>query len=169
MKLEYFLRAVDSLNEWTGKTVSWLFLALIASVSIDLLMRFFVGRATDWAFDINYMIYGTNFMLAGAYTLKYDAHVRVDVLFAKFSPRGQAILEAIFYVCIMFPLCIFLLHATWNDFIQACQSREVSIVSAWHPPVYHYKGIMPLAFSLLLLQSIVQFIRNLEIIKKGNG
>lgn len=165
MKFEYFLTAVDSLNEFIGKAVSWLFLALIFSVSIDLLARFFMGQATDWAFDINYMIYGTQFMLAGAYTMKHDAHVRVDVLLSKFSPRSQALLEIIFYVCIMLPSCAFLLHATWKDFVQACLSKEVSIVSSWHPPVYHYKGIMPLTFALLILQSIVQLIRNLAIIK----
>ena len=168
MKLGFFLEGVDSLNEWFGKAVSWLFLALTASVVIDLSMRYFVGRSTDWAFDINYMIYGTQFMLAGAYTLKYNAHVRVDVLYMKFSPRGQAIIEVIFYVCIFFPLCGFMLFSCWKDFVQACYSREISIVSSWHPPVYHFKGAMPLGYALLLLQGIVIFVRSVITIKKGN-
>jgi TRAP-type mannitol/chloroaromatic compound transport system permease small subunit len=168
MKLEVLLKGIDGLNEFFGKAVSWLFLALIASVCIDLFMRALTGRSTVWAFDINYMIYGVNFMLAGAYTLKYDGHVRVDVLYMKFSSRGQAILEIIFYILIMFPLCLFLLNATWEDFLQAWASKEISIVSSWHPPVYHYKGIMPLAFALLFLQSIVLFIRNILTLKKGN-
>jgi len=157
---------VDSLNEWFGKAVSWLFLALVGSVSVDLLMRYFIGQGTDWAFDINYMIYGTQFMLAGAYTMKYNAHVRVDVIYNKFSPRGRAVLEAIFLLVIFFPLCGFLLFSCWSDFVQAVGAREISIVSAWHPPVYHYKAVMPLAFVLLILQGVAIFIRSLYTVAK---
>lgn len=169
MIVDLFCNGVDALNEWVGKAVSWLFLALIASITIDLVMRYFVGRTTDWAFDINYMIYGTNFMLAGAYALKHGSHVRVDVLFMRFSPKTQAILEIVFYVGLMLPTLYFLLTATWGDFIQSVQSSEISIVSAWHPPVYHYKGVMPLAFSLLILQSLVQLIRNIKTLAGKGG
>lgn len=164
-----YLGWIDSLNELIGKAVSWLFLALTASVVVDLTMRYFVGRTTVWAYDINYMIYGTQFMLAGAYTMKYNAHVRVDVLYMKFSPRGRAVLEVIFYICIMFPLCFFLFSSCWSDFVRACSAREISIVTSWHPPVYHYKGVMPVTYALLILQSIVLFIRNIAIIWKGSG
>ena len=160
MVIDYFVRGVDSLNEWVGKAVSWLFIALIATVCTDLFTRAFTGKSTDWAFDINYMLYGINFMLAGAYTLKYDGHVRVDVLFMKFSPKARAWLEIFFYLLIMFPLCAFLLHSTWTEFLMSWDNKEVSIVSSWHPPIYHYKFVMPLSFALLLLQSIVQFLRN---------
>jgi TRAP-type mannitol/chloroaromatic compound transport system permease small subunit len=164
-----YLGWIDSLNELIGKAVSWLFLALTASVVIDLTMRYFVGRTTVWAYDINYMIYGTQFMLAGAYTMKHNAHVRVDVLYMKLSPRGRAILEVIFYICIMFPLCFFLFGSCWSDFVRACSAREISIVTSWHPPVYHYKGVMPVTYALLILQSIVLFIRNIAIIWEGSG
>jgi TRAP-type mannitol/chloroaromatic compound transport system permease small subunit len=165
--MKIFLHAINTMNEWVGRAVSWLFLALIASVCIDLFTRFFTGKSTDWAFDINYMIYGTNFMLAGAYALKHNSHVRVDVIYQKFSPRTRAVLECIFYICIMFPLCAFMLYSTWLDFINAVRMKEVSIVSSWHPPVYHYKAIMPLTFALLILQSIAVFIPNLVHAVKG--
>lgn len=166
--MKIFLDGINTLNEWVGKAVSWLFLALIASVCIDLFARFFTGRSTDWAFDINYMLYGTNFMLAGAYTLKHNAHVRVDVINLKFSPRVRASLECVFYLLIMFPLCSFMLYATWLDFVSAVQMKEVSIVSSWHPPVYYYKAVMPLTFALLILQSIANFIPNLVVaVKRG--
>lgn len=162
--VDYFVRGVDALNEFMGKAVSWLMLALIASVCLDLFSRYFTGRSTDWAFDINYMLYGTSFMIAGAYTLKHDGHVRVDVLFMKFSPKTRAWLEMFFYIVLMFPLCVFLLEATWIDFVMSVENREVSIVSSWHPPIYYYKFVMPLSFALLLLQSIVQFLRNIFVI-----
>lgn len=162
--LDNFIRGVDALNEFMGKAVSWLMLALIASVCWDLFSRFFTGRSTDWAFDINYMLYGTSFMVAGAYTLKHDGHVRVDVLFMNFSPKTQAWLEIFFYIFLMSPLCVFLLEATWIDFLMSVENREVSIVSSWHPPIYYYKFVMPLSFALLLLQSIVQFLRKVFVL-----
>ena len=168
MKIEPVVNGINALNEWVGKAVSVLFIALVATVCIDLFTRYFTGKSTDWAFDINYMIYGTNFMLAGAYTMKHDAHVRVDVLYQKFSPRTRAVLECIFLAIIMIPMCSFMLYSTWIDFMISVAAREVSIVSSWHPPIYHYKGIMPLAFVLLLLQSIAHFITNLRTALKGD-
>lgn len=165
--MDKIINGINGLNEWVGQTVSWLFLALTASVCIDLFTRFFTGRSTDWAFDVNYMIYGTLFMLAGPYALKHNAHVRVDVLYMKFSPRTRAVLECLFYILIMFPLCAFMLHATWLDFMNAVKMKEVSIVSSWHPPVYHFKAIMPLTFALLILQSVAKFIPNLVLAVKG--
>ncbi|MFZ5584943.1 MAG: TRAP transporter small permease subunit [Thermodesulfobacteriota bacterium] len=167
MFLGSYVRAVDALNEWVGKTVMWLFLALTASVIIDMFARFLTGQSTDWAFDINYMIYGINFMLAGAFCMKHDTHVRVDALYAKFPPRVRAVLEIIFFLAIMFPFTYFCLDSTWDNFLQAWESKEVSIVSAWHPPIYHYKAVMPLAFALLLLQEVAQFIRYVNTAVKG--
>ena len=83
LQMKIFLHAINTLNEWVGRAVSWLFLALIASVCIDLFTRFFTGKSTDWAFDINYMIYGTNFMLAGAYALKHNSHHDVIEFYAQ--------------------------------------------------------------------------------------
>jgi TRAP-type mannitol/chloroaromatic compound transport system permease small subunit len=160
----WFVRAIDKISEWTGKTVAWLFLLLVATVAYDLFARRLTGKATDWAFDINYMIYGTNFMIAGAYTLWCNGHVRVDVLYNQFSPRTRAWMEIVFYVCLMIPMCVFLLYSTWLDFSYSWASKEVSIQSAWHPPIYHYKFVMPLTFALLLLQSLSELIKNVLVV-----
>ena len=90
IKMAPVVNGINALNEFVGKAVSLLFIALVITVSLDLFTRFFTGKSTDWAFDINYMIYGTNFMLAGAYAMKHDSHVRVDVIYQKFSPRDGA-------------------------------------------------------------------------------
>jgi TRAP-type mannitol/chloroaromatic compound transport system permease small subunit len=157
------LKVIDQISEWAGKTVSWLLLVLIFTVAYDLFARRLTGRATDWAFDINYMIYGTNFMIAGAYALLHNSHVRVDVLYNNFSPKTRAWLEIFFYVVLMLPMCGFLLYATWLDFSYAWEAKEVSIQSAWHPPIYHYKFVMPLTFFLLILQSISQLVKHVMV------
>ncbi|MFH1058042.1 MAG: TRAP transporter small permease subunit [Pseudomonadota bacterium] len=167
MFLASYVKAVDAINEWVGKTVMWLLLALTATTLYDMLSRYLTGQSTDWAFDINYMLFGINFMLAGAFCIKHDSHVRVDAIYGRFSPRGKAIVDIVFYVLIMFPFTIFCLDAAWDSFIQAVESREVSIVSSWHPPIYHYKFVMPLTFFLLLIQEVAQFIRYLNTVIKG--
>lgn len=169
MKIEPVLNGINSLNEYVGKAVSLLFIALIFTVSLDLFTRFFTGRTTVWAFDINYMIFGTNFMLAGAYAMKHDSHVRVDVLYQRFSPRTQAVLEVIFLALVMIPLTAFMLKSTMTDFLSSVAAREVSISSSWRPPIYPYKAVMPLAFLLLLLQSIAHFISNFIKAVKGDS
>lgn len=165
----FLLEWIDSLNERCGKAVSWLILVLVAECAIDLILRKVTGRGLFWAFDMNYMIYGTQFMLAGAYTLKHNAHVRVDVIYNLFSPRGRAILECIFYICLLFPMSLFLINACWEHFTVAVAERMIGIVSAWHPPIYPFKAVMPVTFALLFLQGVAIFVRSLATIIKVKG
>lgn len=166
-KPAFLLDWINSLNEWVGKTVNWIILALVIEVAADLLVRRITGRVLFWAFDVNYMLYGVQFMLAGAYTLKYNAHVRVDVIYDRFSPRGRAILESIFLICLLFPATIFLFNACWGHFYVAVQTRMIGIVSAWHPPIYPFKAVMPITFALLTLQGVVILTHSLTTIFKG--
>ncbi|MCF8032678.1 MAG: TRAP transporter small permease subunit [Desulfarculaceae bacterium] len=156
-----FIKIVDWMSEWSGKAVSWLFLVLCITVAWDLFARRVTGRATDWAFDVNYMVYGTNFMIAGAYTLLHKGHVRVDVLYNSFSVKTRAWLEVLFYVAFMLPMCVFLLSSTWMDFLYSFEAREVSIQSAWHPAIWPYKFVMPLTFALMFLQSLAELLKNI--------
>ena len=167
MIIHTYVKVADTVNEWVGKTVMWLFIALTASVLIDMLYRYATGSSTVWAFDINYMIYATNFMLAGGFCMLHDKHVRVDAFYNMMPLRAQGILEIIFYVFLLFPMTIFCLKSTWLNFAQAVASKEIGIVSPWHPPIYHFKFLMPLAFFLLLIQEIAQFIRFIYQTVKG--
>jgi len=167
--VEPVVNGINALNEFVGKAVSLLFIALVITVSLDLFSRFFTGKSTFWAFDINYMIYGTNFMLAGAYAMKHDSHVRVDVIYQKFSPRTRAVMDLFFLALVMIPLSSFMFYSTWIDFVNSVGVRETSMVSSWRPPIYPYKAVMPLAFFLLLLQSIGHFITSSVIALKGES
>ena len=161
--MEKFLKAIDVITERTGQIIHWLFLALTVTVSYDLLRRYFTGSSTFWAFDLNYMIYGVNFMLGAAYTLKYDAHVRVDFLLLKLSAKKRAMMEVLFYILIFFPMCLICFWASLNHWLMSVQFRETSQMSPWRPPIYPYKTVMPLAFLFLLLQGFALFFRNLMV------
>jgi len=167
--VEPVVNGINALNEFVGKAVSLLFIALVITVSLDLFSRFFTGKSTFWAFDVNYMIYGTNFMLAGAYAMKHDSHVRVDVNYQKFSPRTRAVMDLFFLALVMIPISSFMFYSTWIDFLNSVGARETSMVSSWRPPIYPYKAVMPLAFFLLLLQSIGHLITSFVIALKGES
>jgi TRAP-type mannitol/chloroaromatic compound transport system permease small subunit len=89
MIIRTYIRTVDAINEWIGRTVMWLFLALTASVLIDMIKRYLTGASTVWAFDINYMIYAVNFMLAGGFCLLHEKHVRVDAFYVMMPIRWR--------------------------------------------------------------------------------
>jgi len=83
--------------------VMWLFIALTLSVLIDMIWRYLTGSSTVWAFDVNYMIYAVNFMLAGGFCMLHDKHVRVDAFYNMMPIRAQGIVEIIFYLFLLFP------------------------------------------------------------------
>lgn len=155
---------IDTLNEGVGKVASWIILILVAECAVDLLMRKIIGHGLFFAFDMNYMFYGTQFMLAGAYTIKWNAHVRVDVIYNRFSPRGRAILETIYLVCLLLPMAIFMTYGCWNHYVSSVAAREIGIVSAWHPPIYFYKTVMPITFALVVLQGVAILVKSITTI-----
>ena len=155
---------IDTLNEGAGKAASWIILALVAECAIDIILRKTTGRGLFWAFDINYMLYGTQFMLAGAYTIKYNAHVRVDVIYDHFGPRGRAILETIYLVCLLLPMAGFMTYGCWVHYIDSVAAREIGIVSAWHPPIYLYKTVMAPTFVLIFLQGVAILVKSITTI-----
>lgn len=157
-----FLKHVDAISEVSGKAIAWLALVLTIVVAYDVIARYVFKSATIWAFDLAYMLYATHFMVGLAYVHAHKSHIRVDVLLMRFSPRTRAGLEVFYYVVFFFPLMAVL---TWSCASYAAMSwsfKEVSIWSPWRPPVYPIKTVAPIAFFLLGLQGIADFIRNLK-------
>ena len=90
MRIQRFLLLADHVSTWAGKAAAWLIIVLTAAVCIEVFKRYLLNAPTAWAFDADYMLYGTLFMLCGAYTLAQDAHVRGDFLYSSMKPRLQA-------------------------------------------------------------------------------
>jgi len=90
MKVQRFLLLADHVSTWCGKASAWLIILLMAAVCVEVFKRYLLNAPTAWSFDADYMIYGTLFMMCGAYTLAQDAHVRGDFLYSSMKPRVQA-------------------------------------------------------------------------------
>jgi TRAP-type mannitol/chloroaromatic compound transport system permease small subunit len=154
-----YIRFADDLSAWVGKAFAWLILVMTFGVCYEVVMRYFFRAPTAWAFDISYMMYGTLFMMAGAYTLSRDGHVRGDFIYRLWQPRTQATIELVLYIIFFFPGILALIFAGWRYAERAWRFGEVSVFSPAGIPVYQFKTIIVAAGVLLFIQGIAQVFR----------
>src|SRR6266853_4276842 len=167
MKSRTVIRAIDQVSYWSGKTFAWLILALTFVVSIEVFKRYILNAPTSWIFDLDNMLYGTLFMMCGAYTLAQDAHVRGDFLYGSFKPRTQATLDLILYILFFLPGIIALIYAGIDYAAISWRINEHSNVTAEGPPVYPFKTVIPIAGVLVLIQGLAEIVRCIVCLRVG--
>lgn len=153
------LACIDAISAWTGRLVCWLGLLLSAAVIYEVASRYVFNRPTIWAFDVAMMLTSILCLMPAAYLLKEKAHIRVDVLFDMFPKRVQLLIECIFYLVFFFPFTLVMVWYGSRATHFAWAANEISNTSQWGEPIAWWKGVIPLAFFLLLLQGIAEFIR----------
>ncbi|MFZ1058661.1 MAG: TRAP transporter small permease subunit [Candidatus Rokuibacteriota bacterium] len=161
------LKVIDAISEWSGKLVAWLIIPMVAGVTYEVLARYGFNAPTAWAYDLTYMLYGSLFMLGAAYTLRKGGHIRTDFFYENFSTRTKGIIDASGYLFFFFPGMIFFLIAGWEGAAQSWRIRELSEATAWRPPIYPFKTVIPVSAFLLLLQGIPEFVRSLYAALRG--
>ena len=167
MKVQNFLLAADHISTWAGKTVAWLILVLMSVVCIEVFKRYILNAPTSWIFDLDSMLYGTLFMMCGAYALSQDGHVRGDFLYSSMRPRTQASLDLALYLAFFIPGILGLMYAGYDYALDSWRIREHSNVTSDGPPVYPFKAMIPLAGALVMLQGIAEIIRSIVCLKTG--
>ncbi|MEI8152714.1 MAG: TRAP transporter small permease subunit [Hyphomicrobiales bacterium] len=167
MQVQKFLHTIDGISTWFGKTAAWLIIVLMVVVCIEVFKRYIMNMPTAWIFDLNNMLYGTLFMLCGAYTLAQNAHVRGDFLYSSMAPRMQAGLDLVLYVVFFIPGIAALVYAGLFFAIDSWAINEHSNVTANGPPVYQFKAMIPLAGALVMLQGIAEIVRCVVCLKTG--
>ena len=167
MDVQRLLTAADKLSTWAGKTSAWLIIVLMVVVCIEVFKRYILNSPDAWIYDVNNMLYGTLFMLCGAYTLAQNGHVRGDFLYSSFRPRTQAALDLALYIAFFLPGIAALLYAGWEYAGESWRIREHSNVTANGPPVYQFKAIIPLAGALVLLQGFAEIVRSVVCLRTG--
>ncbi len=130
--------------------------------------RYVLEHPHAWAFDVMIMMYGTLFMMAGAYTLSKNGHVRGDVLYGFFPPRLQAALDLTLYVLFFIPGVVALVWAGYRYAGESWAINEHSNITADGPPIYPFKTVIPIAGAVLLLQGIVEIIRCVICLREGD-
>ena len=165
--MQKILLLVDKISTWVGQAFSWLIVALTLHISWEVFSRYVLDHPRAWAFDAMIMMYGTLFMMAGAYTLAKSGHVRGDVIYGFFTPRAQAILDLTLYVVFFIPGIVALTYAGYFYASESWAINEHSNITAEGPPVYPFKTVIPLAGAFVLVQGIVEIIRCVICIKRG--
>ena len=158
---------VDRISTFIGQFFSWLVVGLTALIGYEVFSRYVLNSPHAWAFDAMIMMYGTMFMMAGAYTLSKNGHVRGDILYGFLKPRTQAIFDLILYVIFFIPGVIALAYAGYGYAADSWRILEHSSITADGPPLYPFKTIIPLAGIILLFQGLVEIFRCVVCIQQG--
>jgi TRAP-type mannitol/chloroaromatic compound transport system permease small subunit len=164
--MQRILLGVDELSTWLGQAFSWLIVLLTLTISWEVFSRYVLMSPHAWMLDFQIMLYGTLFMMAGAYTLAKNNHVRGDVLYSFFEPRTQAWLDLVLYFLFFLPGVFAMTWAGWTFAADAIAIREQTF-SADPMPIYPFKAIIPLAAFMLLLQGVVEIVRCIQCIRSG--
>ena len=167
MNVQRFLHTIDGISTWIGKAAAWLIIALMTVVCVEVFKRYILNAPTAWIFDADNMLYGTLFMLCGAYTLAQNAHVRGDFLYSSIRPRMQASLDIALYVIFFFPGIAALIYAGYDYAAISWRIAEHSTVTAEGPPVYQFKTVIPIAGALVMLQGIAEMVRCVVCLQTG--
>ena len=165
--MQKFFLTVDRFNTRIGHFFAWLIVALTGLICWEVFSRYVLNQPHPWAFDVQIMFYGTLFMMAGAYTLAANGHVRGDILYGFFTPRTQAFFDLVLYIVFFIPGIVALVWAGYQYAGESFAIREHSSITAEGPPIYPFKAVIPVAGALLLLQGAVEILRCLVCLKTG--
>ncbi|MES3009869.1 MAG: TRAP transporter small permease subunit [Pseudomonadota bacterium] len=166
MNVQRILHTADHISTWVGKASAWLIVALMLVVCTEVFKRYALNAPTSWIFDVNNMLYGTLFMLGGAYTLAHDGHVRGDFFYGRMRPRTQATLDLVLYTVFFLPGIAALTWAGWTYFNDSLGINEQTF-NAVPIPLYPFKFVIPLAGGIVLMQGLAEMLRCAVCIRTG--
>jgi len=162
-----YIGFADKLSAWFGKTFGWLIILMTFGMSYEVLVRYVFNAPTPWALDVSFIMYGTIFMMGGAYTLSRGGHVRGDFIYRLWSERTQAKVDMTLYFLFFFPGILALVFAGFKYAGRSWSYTEVSINSPAGIPIYQFKSVIAVAGILLLIQGIAQVFRCIICIRQG--
>ena len=165
--MQKILLFVDKVSTFVGHAFSFFIIALTLHVTWEVFRRYVLDSPRAWAFDAMIMFYGTLFMMAGAYTLAKNGHVRGDVLYGFFRPRTQATIDLILYIVFFLPGVLALTYAGYFYAAESWAIKETSNITYEGPPYYPFKTVIPVAGAFVLVQGIVEIIRCIICLKNG--
>jgi TRAP-type mannitol/chloroaromatic compound transport system permease small subunit len=157
--LKAFLKFINAVNDRVGKLLSYFLFLFFALLFMEVILRYFFNSPTVWANELAQMLFGAYAILAGGYIMLTGGHVNVDILYSRLSQKTRAGLD-IFTSVLFFLFCGMLLvyggSLAWDSL-----SRFEHSQSAWNPPLYPAKLMIPLAALLLILQGLAKLIRDI--------
>jgi len=167
MNVQDVLHKIDGVSTWVGKAFAWLMIVLMLVVCLEVFKRYMMNAPTAWIFDAENMLYGTCFMMCGAYTLAQNAHVRGDFLYSSMRPRTQAGLDLVLYIVFFIPGIAALIYSGWIFAVESWTINEHSTVTADGPPVWQFKFMIPFAGVMIMMQGFAEILRCVVCLRTG--
>ena len=162
--LTRLIRGIDSINRLVGHLAGWVALAMVLVVVTDVVMRYLFDTTFVFVQELEWHLFGVMFLLGAGYTLLQDDHVRVDVLYQRFSPKTRAWINLIGVLLFLLPGCLMVLETSWSFFQNSLAMGEGSPDPGGIPARYVLKFFIPLGFALLTLQGVSMGLKNLLVI-----
>jgi len=163
-----YIRFADRLSAWFGHAFAWLIVLMTLGTSYEVLVRYMFNAPTPWSFDVSFIMYGTLFMMGGAYTLSRGGHVRGDFIYRAWPPRWQARVDLVLYFIFFFPGVLALVIIGWKYAARSWGLGEVSVNSPAGIPIFQFKSVIVAAGLLLVIQGIAQVFRCILCIRDGH-
>ena len=157
--LRKIVQLIDAFTEFSGRALAWLVLGMAILTSLIVILRYGFNTGSILAQELVIYMHGCLFMLGAAYALKKGAHVRVDIFYRDFKPRGQAWVNSLGGIIFLLPLCIFIAFVSWNYVSDAWAIRESSPEPGGIPAVFLLKSLIPLMALNLFLQGLAETLR----------
>jgi TRAP-type mannitol/chloroaromatic compound transport system permease small subunit len=154
-------RWIDAGQERFGRAVSWLMLGMVAVVFTDVIVRYVFRTSFVWAQELEWHLFGIIYLLAAGYTLLHNEHVRVDIVYARLTPRRKAWMDFVLLWVFFFPSCLLIIYTSWPFVRNSFLVNEGSPDPGGIPARWALKSVIILGFALLLLQGVSQAIKNL--------
>ncbi|MBA7626731.1 hypothetical protein ES703_34186 [subsurface metagenome] len=158
---------IGLLSEWSGRVARFVIIILIVIITYEVMMRYVFNAPTFWQFDISCMLEATFACVGFAYLHYHRGHVRVDVIYTRFSPKGKLITDIVFTLIFFFPLYFLLTMVFIKDALFAYEIQETTMRTYWYPITWPYKSLVALGFSFLCLQGIATFLKDVMALAKG--
>lgn len=169
MKILYsYIRFADRLSERVGTGIMWLTTALVLVVCCDVFTRYVLKRSSVAVQELEWHLFSLIFLIGAAYTLKHDKHVRVDVLYSRFSPRAQAWVNLAGSLLFLIPFCCMVIWSSHPFVASAYRLGETSPDPGGLPARWVLKAAIPLGFALLLIQGLALAFRSVSSIASAN-
>ena len=163
--MKAIVTTIEGLTGSVGLLVSLIIIPLVVATCYEVFSRYIFGAPTAWAFELGYILTGTHFLLGAAIALLRESHIRIDLIYARFSPRGKAATDLIFYVCLFLPFLVLLCDSLAEYALRSFETGERTGQSSWNPPIWPFRAIITFSFGLLTLQVVAEILKCIAVLR----
>ncbi|MCB0655778.1 MAG: TRAP transporter small permease subunit [Saprospiraceae bacterium] len=159
------LKKLNLVNEWVGKSISWVSTLLVLLIFIEVIVRKLFSLDKIWVSELSWHLFAAMFLFSAGYTLRADQHVRVDVFYQNLTARKQAWINLIGSVLLLIPWCLIIIYTSFQYAMNSWLIGEKSPDPGGLPARYLIKFTITAGFLLLLYQAVILILQSLRTIR----